>query len=414
MTGKLLVLTGAPESRRLDWTTPGLLLSSFQPSIARFAQLQPRPSHPPQPLPTQDTSALGLAVWRTLPLVRTHIPTGFSQQHDLHLLGAFPSSADFLNTASISLEAASQPAVPSQDEDEDAGLLAEFYEHSLAAAHGSCQPRQDPAVATSDASFVSDTNSNARSFTSEDETTANTTTTFFGGDTTTALKTPLRPGWAGGRGAEHLSDLEDIPPAAYLLSVAPQTVTVTLVAGIISIAAPRAVDARRGRGGGRGGGGAPRTLVEVLVGDETKSGFAVTFWLSGADAAGMGEVLAGLRGQDVVLMQNVALNVFRGKVYGGSLGRGMTRVHLLYRAKFDEGDVGGYYSRVDLAKVGREGPGRPAHPQLEKTRRVRDWVLKFVGGGAGIGEKTSGKHRKGKKRVPPLRQWNQPPPLDSQ
>lgn len=437
MTARLVILTGAPESHRLDWTTSGLLLTSFQPSIARFAQLQP--SSPPQaPLSTDargDTSRLDLAVWRTLPLVRAHISTGFSQQHDLLLVGAFPTSADFLHTVSIFLDANSQSGASSQGEN-DQGLLAEFYEHSfaahedvansqlLAASSGSqplrgSQSEIGQGVDTSDASFVSDTNSNARSLLSEDG-----STTLLEGDTSainttvSAPKTPLRPGWAGGRGAEHLSDLEDIPSAGYLLRVAPQTVTVTLVAGIISIAAPRPVGARQGSRA------ATRTLVEVLLGDETKSGFAVTFWIpAGDDMSGMAGTLAGLRSQDIVLVQNVALNVFRGKVYGGSLGRGMTRVHLLYRAMVDDRDVGGHYSHADLISAGRAvQTGRHhVHPQLEKTRRVRDWVLKFVGGDDrrrdvnDIGGKASKKRRRAQRdgSVSP-RRWNQPPPLESQ
>lgn len=455
MTGKLIILTGAPESSRLDWTTPGLLLSTFQPSIAHFALLQSRSPRPPHASPAPDISVLDLAVWRTLPLVRAHIHTGFSQQHDLRLVGAFPSSADFLTTASLSLDTTTQQrlsqgddSVDVDDEDEEEGssrLLAEFYEHSLAvhadAASSQLVPgphSQQQQQVPSDASFVSDTHSShARSFTSDEG--DGTTTTFLEGQdhrddndtltttTTPKLKTPLRPGWAGGRGAEHLSDLGDIPPAAYLCSIAPQTMTVSLVVGIISIAAPRAVATRFA--------GRTATLVEVLVGDDTKSGFAVTFWLNNpnqnqqqrqpSDGGGEEGVLAGLRGQDVVLMQNVALNAFRGKVYGASLRRDMTRVHLLYRARVDDGDQGGYYTPADLARVGgrgqERGPGaepRVGHPQLEKTRRVRDWVLKFVGGGGSVGvggaEKTGKQGRKRKGGAPPPRHWNQPPPLDSQ
>lgn len=428
MTGRLLLLTGAPESRRLDWA-PGELLTTFEPSIAQFARLQPHAQGQTKPQ-DQDISVLDLALWRSLPLVRTHIRTGFSQQHDLHFVGAFPSSADFLTTASISFEvaaaatAASQRALGmSQEEvgEESSRLLAEFYEHSLAVhddvtssqlaaphsqQHLVSQQSNAKANVATDASFVSDTNSNAVSSSSAASDEDDTTTTFLeGGDgntTTVSLpKTPLRP---TGRGsADHLSDLEDIPPASYLVSIVPATMTVTLVVGIISIAAPRTVETRFG---------GPMTLVEVLVGDETKSGFSVTFWLSERDADA-GGVLKGLRGQDVVLMQNVALNVFRKKVYGGSLRKGMTRVCLLYRGRtMGEGDEGGYYSQGDLVKAGR---GR-GHPQLEKTRRVRDWVLKFVGVGVSVGGggKKTGKTRKGKERAPPLREWNQPPPLDSQ
>lgn len=401
MTRKLLLLTGAPESHRLDWT-PSTLLTSFQSSIAQFALLQP--ADPPSST-AHDVSIFDVAVWRSLSLQRTLIRTGFSQQHDLRFIGAFPSNADFLTTASISFEAASQGLSQQDAEEESSRLVAEFYEHSLAVhddlASSQLLPHPDSQKATSfntDASLVS-------------ETTTTTTTTTSGkdseeGDSTTAaddtmlLKAPLRPGRGGSE--DHLSDLEDIPPASYLVTILPATMTVTLIVGIISIAAPRTIKTHYG---------ATKTLVEVLVGDETKSGFSVTFWLADDDDEG---VLAGLRSQDVVLMQNVALNVFRKRVYGGSLRKGMTRVGLLYRGRrIGKNDEGGYYGLKDLVKAGK---GKQLHPQLEKTKRVRDWVLKFVGGRGCVNENSvdrTKRKRKGTTATAP-RDWNQPPPLDSQ
>lgn len=400
MTRKLLLLTGAPESHRLDWT-PSDLLTSFQSSIAQFALLQP-----PDPPYTSghDVSLFDVAVWRSLSLQRTLIRTGFSQQHNLQFIGAFPSSADFLTTASISFEAASQGLSQQHAEEESSRLVAEFYEHSLAVhddiASSQLLPHPDSQKATSfntEVSLVSETTINTTTTSGKDSEEGDSTTVADG---TTLLKAPLRPG--RGSGEDHLSDLEDIPPASYLISILPATMTVTLIVGIISIAAPRTIKTHYG---------ATKTLVEVLVGDETKSGFSVTFWLADDDD-GNG-ILAGLRSQDVVLMQNVALNVFRKRVYGGSLRKGMTRVGLLYRGRrIGKNDEGGYYGIEDLGKAGR---GKQSHPQLEKTRRVRDWVLKFVGGGGGVEKSSNGPtKRKRKRTTAPTRDWNQPPPLDSQ
>jgi hypothetical protein len=154
----------------------------------------------------------------------------------------------------------------------------------------------------------------------------------------------------------------------YLNSIHPQTMTVNLIIGIISIPEPRAIKTRRG---------APVELIEVLAGDETKSGFGINFWLSSSQSAqgDMRSLLSGLRPRDVVLIRNVALSSFRGKVYGQSLRKDMTKVHLLYRNRVDKNDVGGCYSAADLAV------DEPAPPQVERTRRVREWVLKFVGAG---------------------------------
>lgn len=100
------------------------------------------------------------------------------------------------------------------------------------------------------------------------------------------------------------------------------------------------------------------------MGDDTATGFAVTFWVP-ADKVAESDVVK-LRRQDVVLLENVALHVFRGKVYGQSLRRGLTKLHLLWR-----GEGGGSYSTRSL----RSGE----NPQIEKTRVVREWVLRFVG-----------------------------------
>jgi hypothetical protein len=162
----------------------------------------------------------------------------------------------------------------------------------------------------------------------------------------------------------------DVPNAVYLSSIYPQTMTVNLIVGIISIPEPRAIRTRQGAG---------VELIEVLVGDETKSGFGINFWLSSSPSAhgDTRSILSGLRTRDVVLMRNVALSSFRGEVYGQSLRKEMTKVHLLYRNRVDKNDVGGYYNTADLSG------GEPVLPQVEKTRKVREWVLKFVGIGAG-------------------------------
>lgn len=176
----------------------------------------------------------------------------------------------------------------------------------------------------------------------------------------------------------HLSDLEDVPSARRILALSPQTVTLNLIVAVISIAQPRTVTTRWGT---------TLSLVEILVGDDTKSGFGVTFWLS-SDQATIGQI-SKLRRQDVVLMENVALHVFRGKVYGQSLRKNLTRVNLLWRS-----EGGGYYQSRDLAQR-----AAAKHPQQEKTRLVKDWVLHFVGRDSGAITR---------KRASRL-SWDQPP-----
>jgi hypothetical protein len=226
-------------------------------------------------------------------------------------------------------------------------LLSQFYEQSRAVYDQLPSSQLMPeSQSGEETSFVTDTSVSFEA-------------TSFAGST---AKAPL-----GNQRLAHLSNLEAIPSAASLTKAQPATVTVNLIVGIISLSAPRAIQTRWG---------GTSSLVEVLVGDETKSGFAITFWLpSGAVTE---SALAGLRPQDVILIQNVALNVFMKKVYGSSLRKSMTKVHLLYRRKLDRHDVGGHYSSGDLAS------SATGNPQLGKTRRVWEWVLNFVGTGPAV------------------------------
>jgi len=88
-------------------------------------------------------------------------------------------------------------------------------------------------------------------------------------------------------------------------------------------------------------------------------------------------------------MRNVALNSFKGKVYGQSLRKEVTKVWLLYRNRVDREDEGGCYRGRDLDGGEGEGEGertgeRVVEKQLLKTRRVREWVLRSLGTSGGV------------------------------
>ncbi|KAJ5730071.1 uncharacterized protein N7483_004579 [Penicillium malachiteum] len=166
-----------------------------------------------------------------------------------------------------------------------------------------------------------------------------------------------------------LKDLGDIPTAKYLQSIVPQTMTVNLVVGIIAIHPPRRVVTRQWK--------KELDIIELVVGDETRAGFGVNFWLPaptdrpGAKAREidwLASSLASLRPQDIVLLRTVGLGSFRDQVYGQSLRGGMTQVDLLYRP-------------TDAGRSSKVIP--PSHgidddlPQ--KVRKVREWILRFVG-----------------------------------
>jgi hypothetical protein len=363
-TTAVIILAGAPDPDALDWHSPDLL-ADLQEPIARFAGL----SVPHQAEPSSESAQDQLA-WRSIMSENVHLPTGFSQQHSFFIETGWhldDSDPDFVN---VSFGASSAG--------EDQDQVSQFYEHSFAAYHyvPSSQLEAMPDDTTYGESFISDEQPS-----------------FIG-----AARDPLPLLLKSG----HLSDLEDIPPASYLQKDNMQTATVTcnIIVGIISIAQTRTVRTRYGR---------TSSLVEVLVGDETKSGFDITFWLP-ADGV-EGSLLAGLRQQDVVLIQNVALNVFKNKVYGYSLRKNYTKVHLLCRRQLYRGDDQGYYGPSDLTASSN------IHPQLAKTKKVWDWVLKFVG--LGINSNNNNKATASAKRkhrhdelANPV--WDRPPIIESQ
>lgn len=311
---RVILLTGAPAASTVD--AASCTVEAFDEPFRALLGLRNETDHEPPSLPH--------AVWRSLPLTRRAVHTGFTQAHDAHD-ASLHGSADFFTTAGLSCTENS--ALPDEDA---AAVLTRFCEQSLARHNSLPSSRLDDSLDDS--------------LDSEETSFVTTASTDLG-----AMPPPPVP--------SHLSDLEDVPSATRIAALQPQTVTLNLIVGVLSVAQPRTVTTRWGTA---------LSLVEVLVGDDTATGFAVTFWLSSDRAAE--SAVAALRRQDVVLMENVALHVFRGKVYGQSLRRGLTRVNLLWRS-----DGSGYYSTRTLAK------GPVGHPQREKARMVRDWVLRFVG-----------------------------------
>jgi hypothetical protein len=83
-----------------------------------------------------------------------------------------------------------------------------------------------------------------------------------------------------------------------------------------------------------------------------------------------------VRPRDVLLVRNVALSVFQGRVHGQSLN---ARVCLNETMVDCLGRDGGVEVEVD----GDEG-------RIQKVQRVRDWVRHFLGTAGGIGRATSG------------------------
>ncbi|KAI0169338.1 hypothetical protein GGR52DRAFT_517138 [Hypoxylon sp. FL1284] len=360
MVRRIIILTGAPKYDTLSWSEPDLF-NHFLDPIARFANLED--STGLEAASTNRGSALDVALWRSIPLHRTNLHTGFSQ---LHQVGQdYNGDDDFFAPLPASLDSASALTGSNKSSQE---ILDQFYDHTLA-AHDDVPSSQLPTI-----SF------------STDESSLNTTEESIR-DSFRAANSPVCQNQPLIGQPAHLSDLEDVPDARYLQSIVPQTMTVNLIVGIISVAEPRTVKTRWG---------STKSLVELLVGDETKSGFTITFWLSSELNDSSSEVLRELRRQDIVLLRNVALGVFMKKVHGYSLRKGLTKVDLLHRRKLDKDDRGGLYGIKDVSSK------KPTHPQLIKTRKVREWVMNFVGGGG----MALGKRKHNGKSI---RSWDMPP-----
>ncbi|KAH8697607.1 hypothetical protein BGW36DRAFT_427562 [Talaromyces proteolyticus] len=168
--------------------------------------------------------------------------------------------------------------------------------------------------------------------------------------------------------------LKDIPNAAYLLSIVPQTLSVTLVVAILGINPPRRVTSRYSN--------QQFDILELVVGDETKTGFGVTFWLPVNDThkrkitesnETFASTLHGLRSRDIILLRNAGLSFFQDRVYGQSLRKDMTKVDLLHRQPLDVTDSGGIWSATRILSAEKEDKLR------YKVKQVRDWMVNFVG-----------------------------------
>ncbi|KAL2005804.1 hypothetical protein VTN00DRAFT_10297 [Thermoascus crustaceus] len=235
--------------------------------------------------------------------------------------------------------------------------LSQFYDHSIAI-------HEESRVSFSESAYLDSTHDETSILT--EESTRYSFETQPGDDREVAeTRFPSLRG--------HLSDLKDIPNAGYLRSIVPQTMTVNLIVGIIAVYPPRRVTTRRWK--------REMDIVELVVGDETRTGFGLTFWIPPGhgrdrpDQDGLGKTLAGLRPRDIILVRTLGLSSFRERVYGQGLARGMTKIDLVHRQPVDRSDSCGLYSTRAVSVAGRD------EPHLLKTRRVREWIWQFVGSG---------------------------------
>lgn len=71
-------------------------------------------------------------------------------------------------------------------------------------------------------------------------------------------------------------------------------------------------------------------LREIIVADDTKGGFKVSFWQKPSAGSepqnALRQTLQRIKAGDILLLRNIALNTFRDNVYGQSLNLSIARV----------------------------------------------------------------------------------------
>ena len=351
---KVIFLTGAPTSNSLRWTEADLT-----------AVLQPCYLNPQRVADGVTSTAYDVAPsWRALPLEQAHLPTGHTQasrddgpptiKSDSASAISFFTVSEMSFISNIDESFNVGKSVDDTSDDSTKEVLSQFYEHSFAVHENILSSQILSAGSMSEGSFGTEF---------EDE----SLDLIMHGETNLQDQI-VRSGLMSG----HLCDIADIPNATYLRSITPQTMTVNLVVGIISISQPRVIKTRKT--------GRTVELVEMLVGDDTRAGFCVNIWLPcmqddrhvTEEADCLRSRTSKLRSQDIVLAKNVALSSFRGKVHGQSLRKGITTIGLLYRGIIDLEDTRGAFHAPDLEQEAL------INSQILKVKRVKDWAMQFL------------------------------------
>ncbi|ERF69811.1 hypothetical protein EPUS_08012 [Endocarpon pusillum Z07020] len=347
-----IILTGAPAPSDLQWDESAL---SSIPNV-EAGEVMGKPVTP-------ESSPKFSAQWRVV--LPRKLP-GYHHPQILHddVLPAGSSKAIFLTTAELTDRPPSQnesvltntnPSTASMHT--AAETLDDFYDQSLA-LQGDLTTSQLSEFQSQNTSLMSPQWSEERTQVAQSTSASilHTSPSFM-----------IAP--------QHLNAVKDIPSAAYLRSIEPQTMTVNLIVGVMALPSPRSVMVGRRWGQER-----EMQLLEMLVGDETRAGFEITMWLSNKANTTEGLLrpsaleiqLQGLRPRDVVLLQNIALCAYQGRVHGQSLRRDVTKVNLLYRRKLDDTDPGGKFSSRALAE------SDASDAVMEKAKRVKRWLTDFV------------------------------------
>lgn len=169
-----------------------------------------------------------------------------------------------------------------------------------------------------------------------------------------------------------VTSIVNFPSAQRLLSIYPQTPTPNTICALLAPPERREVLVRKS--------GLKMNLYELKVGDDTKTGFKITFWVHPPRGGKIEQsnlqqtllqTLENLKVGDVLLLRNIALTSFRDTVYGQSLSPAIARARTTI-------DVLMKSNGISVVYLG----GLPA-ATLETFTRVKRWARGHVAADSG-------------------------------
>ncbi|KAI9809247.1 MAG: hypothetical protein M1825_002538 [Sarcosagium campestre] len=323
MTTRFILLTGAPDSRSLDWTDyidRERIHDDYDENHNDYYDHDDNLSaeadlHTVIKTASPSPNTRPLAVWRHLPAKREHLSTGYSQQRGV--TGLAQSIVTNLARSSVSDDDDDDVASPSNENK----VLSSSMVHKPTAPSPVPNLAPLPRIPTHNLSAL--------------------------------------------RYHPHQSSHRKSPP-------------VDIIVGILSLSPLRTVRTRKG--------GTSTRLVEMTVGDETLSGFRLTVWLgpeppASALTAGKKDPalspLKGLRPRDIVHVSGVVALRTYADALCGSLSSA-AGVRLVFRP--DAQDALHPRSPPDVTRTLQTDlqAAKVKDLQADKVRRVWEWLEEFV------------------------------------
>lgn len=317
---RLKTLNGAPLAKDLDFNEAHLFKASEREPVFRdFLSREPlQPSIP-------GSEDVVLVKWRRLEAAGTRLRSGWSQPHlpggDTY--GKTPqfsfSGVPNLNVSFDSIEQTQRFNDTTIGFEGHSIQVDDFVQHSLA-FHDTLLSSQ-----IADDTFQDDTISSS-SFLTTSFDSAISKVSDEDSETNEASVLQLPPKVV-------VTPLGSLPNAKYLQSIYPQTPTPTLLCVLTADVELREVIVRRG--------GYKMQIYEITVADNTGPTLKVSFWFRpGRNPDPKQETLRKtvdeLKTGDILLLRNIALNIYNDNVYGQSLNtrisKARTTVEVLSRA----------------------------------------------------------------------------------